>query len=121
MVRHGKPPYLECSSKGDKRFSAFYARIRAHDNKTIEELYQARKVLADGRTGLSIRDAKGKRPVNLKECSRWYAQLWDWYIAEHPILLNVLLNQTGLSDVFGVKGHCCQATELWRIRKAHKP
>ena len=44
MIKHGNPPYLECSSRGDKRFSAFYARIKG---KTIEEIYQSAKIFAD--------------------------------------------------------------------------
>ena len=35
---------------------------------------------------------------------------------QHAELFDVLINATGLSDVFGQPGHVCQATELWRIR-----
>lgn len=114
MIRHGEPPYLECSSKGDKRFSAFHARFR--DGKSIEEIYQARKVFEDGRTGLTWREAKGRKPVNIAECRQLYSDLWDIYILANIHLLDVLKAQSGLSDMFGQKGHCCQATELWRIR-----
>lgn len=48
MIRVGNAPYLECSSRGDKRFSAFYARIKSLGYKSIEELYQAKKVFANG-------------------------------------------------------------------------
>ena len=34
MIKHGEPPYLECSSAGDKRFSAFWAKL---GDKSIEE------------------------------------------------------------------------------------
>jgi hypothetical protein len=50
--------------RGDKRFSAYYARIRRLGNKSIEELYQAKKVFKDGATGLPIDEARGLRPVN---------------------------------------------------------
>ena len=113
MIRHGEPPYLECSSKGDRRFSAFYARV---DGKSIEELYQSFKVFQDGTTGLTWREAKGKKPVNIEECRRYYSQLWDRYIADNPALLDILIDATGVSDVFGQEGSACQATELWRIR-----
>jgi hypothetical protein len=116
LIRHGEAPYLECSTKGDRRFSAFAARIRARGGKSIEELYQASKVFADGRTGKTWREAKGKRPVNADECATLYARLWDEYVAENPALLTVLRGASGLSDIFGQPGHCCQATELWRIR-----
>jgi hypothetical protein len=113
VIRHGKPPYLECSSRGDRRFSAFYARV---DGRSIEATYQAAKVLEDGRTGLSWRAAKGRRAVNDAEVRRLYADLWDRYIEQNPHLLEVLLSSSGLSDTFGQPGSVCQATELWRIR-----
>ena len=64
MIKHGVAPYLECSGKGDKRFSAFYARIKADRNRSIEEIYQAAKVFEGGITNLSWREAKGRKAVN---------------------------------------------------------
>ena len=113
MIKHGEAPYLECSSRGDVRFSAFFARV---DGKTIEDQYQAYKIFQDGSTGLTWREAKGKHPVNMNACRRYYSELWDRYIQENPELLDVLKAATGLSDMFGQEGHVCQATELWRIR-----
>lgn len=118
MIQHGRYPFIECSSRGDSRFSAFAARIRARGNRRIEDIYQGAKVFADGRTGLSWREAKGKRAINMPEVAALYARLWDEYIAENPHLMPVLLKATGLSDMFGQPGHVCQATELWRIREA---
>lgn len=117
MIRHGSAPFLECSSRGDKRFSAFYARVASRGGKTIEELYQAAEVLEDGRTGLSWREAKGRRPVNAEYCAKLYSTLWDEYIAENRSLVDVLLAANGLSDTFGQQGRVCQETELWRIRE----
>lgn len=119
MITHGRAPFLECSSKGDQRFSAFHARIRRRGGRSIEEIYQGAKVFADGSTGLSWRQAKGRRATNMAEVVRLYAALWDEFIAENPHLLQVLLQAPGLSDLFGQVGHCCQASELWRIRCAH--
>lgn len=116
MIQHGLPPYLECSSRGDKRFSAFAARIRGRGGRSIEDIYQAAKVFEGGRTGLTWRQAKGKRPLNYEHCAALYSCLWDEYIAENPELLAVLRQASGLMDRFGQPGHCCQATELWRIR-----
>lgn len=115
MIRHGVAPFLECSSKGDRRFSAFYARVNCD---SIEKQYQAAKVFADGSTGLHWREAKGRQAVNQEECAALYSRLWDQYIAANPHLLIVLRAASGLSDVYGQPGHCCQATELWRIRNA---
>lgn len=117
MIRYGVAPFLECSSRGDRRFSAFCAYVKRYGD-TIEVIYQGKKRFADGSTGLNWRDAKGKRAVNQAECATWYAHLWDQYIYENSGLLEVLRAASGLSDVFGQPGHCCQATELWRIRNA---
>lgn len=117
MIQHGSPPFLECSSQGDKRFSALYARVRAYGGRTIEDVYQAAKIFDDGTTGLNWRQAKGRVAVNAAECAALYATLWDTYIAENPHLLPVLTAASGLSDIFGQKGRQCQATELWRIRE----
>ena len=122
MIRHGKPPYLECSSKGDKRFSAFYARIKGRGNQRIEDIYQAAKVFEDGTTGLCWKRAKGRKAINQEEVTQLYSKLWDEYIAENPELLHVLHQATGVQDLFGQPNHCCQATELWRIRNmSQKP
>jgi hypothetical protein len=120
MIQHGDPPYLECSSKGDRRLSAFGARLAKWSNRSIEEIYEAAKVFEDGTTGLTWRQAKGRRAVNQAACARLYAALWDEYIAAHPELLAEIVAASGLSDVYGQEGHCCQATELWRIRAQHR-
>jgi hypothetical protein len=116
MIQHGTAPFLECSSRGDRRFSAFAARINSRGNRSIEEIYQAAKVFADGSTDLTWREAKGKRAVNADKVRALYSVLWDEYIAENPHLLSVLTAACGLQDLFGQAGHACQATELWRIR-----
>lgn len=117
MIRHGEAPYLECSSKGDRRFSAFHARVNGN---SIENLYQAFKVFENGETGLSWRNAKGRKPVNIEECRQYYSRLWRKYIRANPMLLLVLKEATGLSDIFGQDGSVCQATELWNIRNKYK-
>lgn len=117
MIRYGTSPFLECSSRGDKRFSAFYACVQGRRSRTIEQIYQAAKIFADGTTGLSAREAKGRKAVNAAECAELYAKLWDEYVAENPELIEILISFSGLSDIFGQAGHCCQATELWRIRQ----
>lgn len=120
VIYHGKPPYLECSSAGDRRFSAFFARIKGRGGRTIEEIYQGSKEFkeADGTvtSGYSIKEAKGLRASNWRDLPALYAALWDEYIAENPHLVAELVKVTGLSDRFGRRGSVCQATELWRIR-----
>lgn len=117
MIRHGEAPYLECSSKGDRRFSAFYATV---DGRSIEEIYQSSKVFGEHESDLytlvNWKQAKGLKAINQEEVTRLYSELWDKYIDNHPELMIVLKNASGLSDTFGQPGHCCQATELWSIR-----
>ena len=115
MIRHGEAPFLECSTRGDARFSAFRARPRSAGGQSIEQVYQNAKVLADGRTNQGSA-AKGKRATNAAECAALYSRLWDEYISENPELFEVIRTARGLSDMFGQPGHACQATELWRIR-----
>lgn len=117
MIKVGNEPYLECSSRGDKRFSAFYARIKSLGNKSIEELYQAKKVFSDGTTGLTWREAKGKRAINMPEVAKYYEDLWRIYLNENPELIDVLKKYNGFSDMFGRQGCQCQAVTLFKIVK----
>ena len=113
MIKHGKAPFLECSSKGDKRFSAFYAKV---NGRTIEDQYQNAKVFEDGTKNVGIKAAKGRAATNTTEVNKLYEDLWQQYIIENPELIDVLLCANGLSDIFGQPGHMCQATVLWTIR-----
>lgn len=115
MLRFGVEPFLECSSKGDKRFSAFYARLKSMGNQSIEELYQAFKIMEDGSTGLTWKEAKGRKAINQEDACIYYSHLWDEYLDENPGFMKELKQYGGFSDVFGQKGHCCQAEELYRI------
>lgn len=122
MRIHGLPPYLECSSAGDKRFSAFYAKIRGprYNGRTIESIYQGAKIFPDGSTNLSWQEAKGRKPVNLEYCTNLYRKLWRLYVKQNPELLEVLALATGLTDKSGSSnGGVCQATELWLIREEY--
>jgi hypothetical protein len=118
MLKFGEEPFLECSSKGDKRFSAFYARLKRKDKKSIEELYQSGKLFEDGSTNLSWKEAKGRQPINMHFCRLHYKRLWDWYFEENPELKEVIKQYNGFTDIFGQEGHCCQAEEIYRIRYA---
>lgn len=127
MIRHGDPPYLECSTRGDLRFSAFVARIIKRDMRTIEEIYQSAKVFnrflpgVDPNTGHMIDwyNAVGKKPLNVEEVSKLYDTLWEEYIEENPDLIKILIAVSGLTDMYGQEGHCCQATSLWKIRNKY--
>ena len=115
MIKVGKEPYLECSSKGDKRFSAMYAKIKAYNNKTIEEIYQESKVFTDGKTGLSVKEAKKRKATNMNEVAELYEKLWELYLKENPELIEELLKYNGYTDIFGKEGCQCQAKSIYRI------
>lgn len=116
MLKFGKEPYLECSSKGDKRFSAFYARIEMNGIiDSIEGHYQRFKVFEDGSTGLYWRQAKGRVAVNQGKARKYYAILWDRYFKKNPQLEGVITGYNGFSDIYGQEGHACQAEEVYRI------
>lgn len=112
MITHGVAPFLECSSHGDIRFSAYGAKI---NGRSIEFLYQSAKKF--DKPLKNWRAAKGRAGcLNILEVQKYYSDLWGLYIAQNLHLLEVLFKASGLSDKFGQEGHCCQATELWRIR-----
>ena len=117
MLKFGEEPFLECSSKGDKRFSAFYARVENGTIRSIEDWYQGFKRFEDGGVGLSWREAKGRVAINQSEARKMYSWLWDVYFRQNPELYDVIKQYRGFSDIFGQEGHACQAEEIYRIRK----
>lgn len=117
MIKIGQPPFLECSSKGDKRFSAFYARLKCMDNKSIEEIYQASKIFDDGSTNLTITQCKGKKAINMDYCAKIYSWAWKKYFEENPDLLEYAKKFNGFSDIFGKPNCQCQAIEIYNIVK----
>lgn len=114
MIRIGFSPFLECSSAGDKRFSAFFARIKGRGNRTIEEIYQGSKLIG-GRTALSILEAKGVKAENATEVNALYKQLWREYFEENPQFYYLIREYNGFSDKFGKAGSACQALEVFEI------
>lgn len=71
----------EVSSAGDRRFSAFGARLA--DGRTVEEHYQC-DVKGYDPGGTNWRLGKGKKP--LRECDLWaeYVRLWlRWAVVHH--------------------------------------
>jgi hypothetical protein len=119
MITIGDPPYLECSSKGDVRFSAFHAIV---NGVQIEIQYQRAKRFKSitnisGTATLPWRIAKGKKPLNAVEVAKLYKDLWRQYLNENPELMQVLKRASGLSDHHGQKGHQCQAITLWELSR----
>ena len=75
----------ELSSKGDKRFSAFYARLK--DGRTIEEAYQL-DVKGYRILGNNPMIGKGRPPLD-KNKNLWeeYLALWKQWATENPQLI----------------------------------
>lgn len=78
----------ECSSRGDARFSAFYAMLP--DGRSIEEHYQC-DVKGYDPGGKNWRLGKGKPPLDSrKDLFSEYVALWRLWAADNPQLMQVL-------------------------------
>ncbi len=80
----------ECSSQGDKRFSALFARLS--DGRTLEEAYQ---LDVKGYRAISNdwHDGKGNKAYNEKtRAELWaeYLELWEQWAMENPDLIQEL-------------------------------
>lgn len=120
MIRHGEPPYLDCTSFGEKRLSLYFATIDARDGRSIADLYHSAKQLANGDTGLPWEEMRWLKAANVEEITRLFSVLWQEYMFEHPELVLLIRSVPGLSDSYGTPGEVCSATELWRIRNGEK-
>lgn len=87
---------LECSSAGNKKFSAFHARINIFGKtECIEQVYQLSKRFGDF-VPQDWRDSKGKEPTHMcvngvtldvSHLSGFYKCLWIKYLDAHPELV----------------------------------
>lgn len=88
----------ECSSVGDKRFSAFYARLA--DGRSIEEHYQV-----DVKGYPTMAAGKGRAPVNrVSDLFGEYLKLWQQFFQINPTLLDEL------KELVGAHGNCFSDT-----------
>lgn len=107
------PRGYECSSKGDQRFSALYAKI---DGRSIEDIYQL-DVKGYKMIGEYWKLGKGKPPLNGKSRETlWeeYKSLWVIYLWQNQELVEVLENNYILTDQFA-KTEINQARALAEI------
>lgn len=112
---------LECSSKGDKRFSAVCVKIEIDGKlRTIEEHYQCSKLFRHKGKVVRFNDAKRVMQVgrykkdeyqlvgfqindqsfDLEELSSWYAYLWVQYLDANPKLVKELNKYDEFTDCF---------------------
>ena len=96
MIKWTRYGGYEISSKGDRRFSAFYARLK--DGRTIEEAYQL-DVKGYRQFGNNVMLGKGKPPLKTFEADTLYLAykgLWQQWFSEHPVAYDILL--TAMKD-----------------------
>ena len=106
---------LECSSKGDKRFSAFYAKISFFGRiDSIENIYQSvkrdtnDKIPGKGRKVSHI-EIQGYK-LDTKYLTPLYKMLWVKYLDENPNLVTYASLFDDFSDMFKGKNTInCQA------------
>lgn len=105
---------LECSSAGDRRFSAFYAKVNFNGvYDTIENHYQKVK---RGENNESV--GKGKKVHHFvindrifepQELTAYYRLLWYTYLKQHPDLVAFAKQFDTFTDKFRGKCINCQA------------
>ena len=113
---------LECSSRGDKRFSAFYAKIKFYGSyDSIENHYQNVKRDAAGR-----KVGKGQpvdhihiygRMLDVKYLTPLYTMMWIKYLDEHPELVEYAQDFDEFTDMFRGKCVNCQADVIRKYVK----
>jgi len=113
---------LECSSRGDKRFSAFYARVKVYGKvDSIENHYQLAKRFGNGPAPKTWRDGKGKKPTHfelngkkfpLEKGLDFYNWLWAGYLNNNPELVVYLNKFDAYNDMFAKPGNVNQADAI---------
>ena len=113
---------LQCHSKGDKRFSAFYAKIKIQGKMiTIEEFYQNAKRLYDGSIA-----GKGKpfdylyifdKVIPKEYCSQFFLLLWIQYFIENKNLYEYACTFDDYLDIFKGKSINNQEDAIRKICK----
>ena len=106
---------LECSSRGDKRFSALYAKVLAFGVRdTIENLYQKSKRNSAGRSvgkGQPVDHmVLGGHRYPAAMLTGWYRLLWIRYLDDNPGLVEYARQFDEFTDMFRGKNTInCQA------------
>jgi hypothetical protein len=121
---------LECSSKGDKRYSALYAKVKVFGKlDSIENHYQLCKRFGDIKPQ-TWKDAKGKQPTHIhingkdydvKFLSMFYKLLWLKYLNQNPELVEYAKQFDDFHDIFkGRNTVNCQADVIRQYIKDGK-
>ena len=122
---------LECSSKGDIRFSAFGAKIKVFGKlNTIENHYQLSKRFLGSNGEVVIpkswKEAKGKdieffeingRKFKPKYLTAFYDLMWVKYLDSNPDLVKYASKFDDFTDMFKGKSINCQADTIRKYIK----
>lgn len=124
---------LECSSKGDKRFSAFYAKVNIlgtfqsieqhyqyakifyiedqHGDIKLESFTDIKKIKQLQRQGNApVRFRVGKYDYPIEYLTMYYKLLWLTYLDKHPELVRYASQFDEFTDMFRGKNTVnCQA------------
>ena len=106
---------LECSSKGDKRFSAMYANVEAFSvMDTIENHYQKSKRDTNGnpvKKGQPVDHmVLAGRKFSPEMLTAWYRLLWIKYLDQNPELVEYAKQYDEFNDMFRSRNMInCQA------------
>lgn len=123
---------LECSTVGDKRFSAFGAKVDIYNNNDLIEFhYQLSKrfddvepipLNSDWEHKINyVKKIKGKTPTHfvvngvdfdVKYLEQWYNLLWCKYLDKHKKYIEYLSLFDDFNDVFKGKSVACQADSI---------
>lgn len=113
---------LECSSKGDRRFSALYARVKLFNVvDSIENFYQQSKrdvngnIAGKGKKAEYLQIRKIRLPI--KYATLWYKYLWYLYFVENPMLIHEIKKYDTFTDMFKGKSINCQADVIAQIKE----
>lgn len=108
---------LECSSRGDKRFSAFYAKIRINGVlNSIEGHYQSVKRRYTGNFIVTCRKGEkvdiiiiNNKKLEPKFLTPFYKLMWVDYLNANPDLVEYAKTYDDFNDMFKGKAINCQA------------
>lgn len=116
---------LECSSAGDKRFSAMYAVVEYMGiEDTIEKHYQKSKRFISGENYIAMDNAEGKKvdACEVFGClyepsilTMFYSWLWCKYFNSHPELLEYAKGFDKFNDRFKGQSINCQADIIEKL------
>lgn len=118
---------LECSSKGDKRFSALYAKVKVFGvYDSIENHYQNCKrdinnqVVGKGKKVYKMVIEKTKETIELSPSflTAYYKLLWCAYLDANPNLVEYASRFNDYHDTFKGKAVNCQADVIRQYIKA---